>query len=491
MARQWRADVRKLLISVVLTLLTACAFTQPNAATSPRYAFPRISADRVIVFVHGIFGDTLTTWQNTQGQYFWEFFRGDKVYRNTNIYVYGFPSRFFSSSFTINEAVADLYTRLKNDDVFEHKQVLFVAHSMGGLVVEELLLRYRELASQVPLIFLISTPHEGAEITKIARYISRNPALETMLPGDKNQYLDQLDRGWRVAKSGRNFPTEIRCTYETQDTYGIRVVTRLSATRPCVGDSPGIDADHLTIVKPSNADSGAYIALRAVIKDLPFPLPPATVVFNYDVTISPIADVPTPVTENFHVDDGSDNCDINENRTAAYTLQGGARIISWGSPNITSSNCPTGASYPIPTSIRSTGDRSIAIDYHLQGCGKGPVGIGCNGRGWLVFDLPVEGIRYTPNVALPVSTWTSNAKAASSDPVTVVYDRSLPPGTRNLTWHYAVKLIKIVRRGDQIIEQRTIAVTHVTPTADGLTTAITNGQLTISASEALLTTSSP
>jgi len=36
--------------------------------------------------------------------------------------------------------------------VHKHKQVIFVAHSMGGLVVETMLLRYEKLAERTPLI---------------------------------------------------------------------------------------------------------------------------------------------------------------------------------------------------------------------------------------------------------------------------------------------------------------------------------------------------
>lgn len=48
-------------------------------------------------------------------------------------------------------------------------------------------------------------------------------------------------------------------------------------------------------------------------------LPAVSTSYRVRVTISPIGSDPRTVVENMHVDDGSDDCDVNENRTARYT----------------------------------------------------------------------------------------------------------------------------------------------------------------------------
>ncbi len=253
--------LRRFVISLVASLLMGGVCI----AASPDYVRPKVQSDRVIVFVHGIFGDSLGTWRNAKGQYLWDFVANEPAIKTANIYAYGFPSKFQAGSFGIDEAVDDLEQRLRIAGVFQHKQIIFVAHSMGGLVVEAFLLRFRHLAPQTPVILLYSTPHEGSEISSIARVISSNPGLETMISGDKNQYLRRLESDWR--NSG--FTTQVRCAYELLDTYKIRIVTRLSATRPCSGSSTPVNADHIDMVKPLTADSGAVLALKLAIISLP------------------------------------------------------------------------------------------------------------------------------------------------------------------------------------------------------------------------------
>jgi pimeloyl-ACP methyl ester carboxylesterase len=243
------------------------SLSEPDGSR-PRYAFPPKSKDRVFVFVHGIFGDALKTWQNKAGEFFWDRFRSDDVFKDSDVYVYGFPSRFRAQSFSIDQAVADMDQAFINDNVKKYKEIVIVAHSMGGLVAERYLLTVRSVASKVPLLFLFATPHEGSSITVLASVVSQNPGLETMLPGDRNQYLRNLEAEWRQAQAERSITTRIKCAYETRPTYGVWVVTELSATRPCDGLSSPSDADHIDIVKPRPVPDRSYDALRSAVREV-------------------------------------------------------------------------------------------------------------------------------------------------------------------------------------------------------------------------------
>jgi len=111
-----------------------------------------VLADRVFVFVDGTFGDAIGTLRNSSNQYLWDFVADSPIISSFNLYIYGFPSRCLSSSFAVNKAADYLYQQMELAGVHKHKQVIFVAHSMGGLVVETMLLRYEKLAERTPLI---------------------------------------------------------------------------------------------------------------------------------------------------------------------------------------------------------------------------------------------------------------------------------------------------------------------------------------------------
>ena len=99
--------------------------------------------------------------------------------------------------------------------MLDYPAVVFVAHSMGGLVVLRELLTHREdLLPRVRGLVFYATPQEGSQITRIAGHVARNPAIAEMLPGDQNLSLQQLDNEWKALPAR---PT-VRCAYEKRPT---------------------------------------------------------------------------------------------------------------------------------------------------------------------------------------------------------------------------------------------------------------------------------
>jgi hypothetical protein len=240
---------------------------------------------RVIVFVHGIFGDAIKTWKNSNGKYFFDFVKEDRdVFDKTDIYAYGFDSEYFGGRFTIDQIAASMNSRLLNDGIFNYDRIIFVNHSLGGLVTMKLLLKYPQYSKQVPLIFFFATPQEGAAIANIADRLLSNSSLMDMFPFDQNEFLSELDGDWKNKIKDKSINTIINCAYETQVTtigmLGVLVVPRSSATRYCDGESMPINENHISIVKPASWESDSYIALRNAVRainaDKEYPTPEMT-----------------------------------------------------------------------------------------------------------------------------------------------------------------------------------------------------------------------
>jgi hypothetical protein len=241
------------------------------------------------VFVHGIFGSSTTTWSCSSSTTWPKLLKTDDAFQNSDIYVAGYDTPYHGNTMTIDEIVSNLKNRLDSDEVFsKHREVVFVAHSLGGLIVQKLLLTYRNLAGKVRFIYFYSTPQTGAQIAQLGNVFSSDPLLKQMLPGDSNDYLLSLENEWREAGF-----TDIRryCAYEKKQLDGVLIVDRLSGTRECSDGVVAINEDHPNIVKPCTRNADSYIALRLAVQRNPIvpeklPIPQNTLVPLDSVTVT-------------------------------------------------------------------------------------------------------------------------------------------------------------------------------------------------------------
>lgn len=223
---------------------------------------------RVIIFINGIFGDAVSTWQNGNGSYWPDLLATDKSFSDVDIYVHSFDSPKITTAQSIDELASRMNDVLLVDKVLkDHNQVVFICHSMGGLVTRAFLLKYRPDPDQVPMIYFFSTPTTGANITEIAKHVSNNPQLKDMLPLKEDGYVGDLQNAWLATSDDPKLSYPLRiasyCAYEKLNTYGIRIVERQSATSLCNHETRGIVANHIDIVKPSSSGSDSYIFFKA------------------------------------------------------------------------------------------------------------------------------------------------------------------------------------------------------------------------------------
>jgi len=278
-----------LILFAALSLTISCAgttqTTPPNPQISTYVLGPNKASKRALVFVHGIFGDSRTTWENKTGRSFFDLIKEDlrtkgenSVFFGSDLYTFGFGSRFIGSSFTIDQAVQNLRERLAGDGILDYEQIIFVAHSMGGLIAERFLLTYHRESQKVPLAVLYSTPHEGSELANVGQYVLKNPGLVTMIFGDHNQYLAGHRSMWRNAIDQGTIRTRIRCAYEIRKTGNVKVVEENSALQFCDGNPMPVDTDHVDIVKPvlpgERRDEDSFLLLKNALREIDKPKVP-------------------------------------------------------------------------------------------------------------------------------------------------------------------------------------------------------------------------
>jgi len=217
----------------------------------------RGDSTRVLVFVHGIFGDAGNTWTAPPDTYWPDLVAHDTAFGNADIYVAAYDTG-LTNKMRIDQVVTTLEERFADAGVFaRHQQVILVCHSLGGLIMQEYLLTNRDDAKKVPFIYFYSTPQTGAQIAKLGSMFSDDPLLREMAPDNSNDYLRRQENEWQRAK----FRIHRYCAYETQKFKCALIVEEMSGTRLCE-QSVALNKNHANIVKPTSTDDMPYVLLR-------------------------------------------------------------------------------------------------------------------------------------------------------------------------------------------------------------------------------------
>jgi pimeloyl-ACP methyl ester carboxylesterase len=246
---------------IVVALFFVTNPTISPAETVSRYVRQsEIKSNTVIVFVHGVLGDGQTTWLN--GNSYWPFMlTSDAVFNGADIFVYSYPTSMWAT-LSIDELGDNLRLQLNGNGVDAYQRIIFVAHSMGGLVTRAYLLKNREAAAHTSFIYFLSTPTEGSEVASLGTLFSRNPQLGKMRPMNAEDFLADQLRQWLAAEL--KIPSY--CAYERQDTLGLSVVKMQSASALCTKALDPINANHINIAKPANASSDVYQGFKGIYR---------------------------------------------------------------------------------------------------------------------------------------------------------------------------------------------------------------------------------
>ncbi len=229
-----------------------------------------------VVFVHGIFGTKTDTWVNG-GASFPTLLAADPEFRDRiDVFLYEYFTPKFGKASSIVSLADELRGSLDDHGVFEnHQRVVFLSHSMGGLVVRQFLLTKRDRLAKVPMLYFYATPTYGSDLTVFANLISSNPQLRGMIPLEGNDLLQSIQSGWSGSAEANQIPSY--CAYETLPVYGTLVVSRASATALCNRELDPISSNHLDIVKPRDRDDSRYTrfanAMRHSVPQPPAPPP--------------------------------------------------------------------------------------------------------------------------------------------------------------------------------------------------------------------------
>jgi len=262
----------RLSMFLVLVLTAACSSAQ--LGVKPSIPVRDTGQENLVVFVHGVLSDSDVAWRNTvTGAYWPDLIARDDHFKDFDVYAVSYESPAIARTSTIEEIAQRVLQQLRDQVIFtRYKQIHFITHSMGGLVVKRMLVdlnRPTEVDNlrRVRAVLYISTPAQGAPIADLASWLSLNPQLRDMKPADLNTFLQSLENQWQNLLRDRDatrsiFPKSY-CAYETKPTLGIMIVSRVYAATRCDNIPYPIDLDHVAISKPENDGVDPYVWSKA------------------------------------------------------------------------------------------------------------------------------------------------------------------------------------------------------------------------------------
>ncbi len=244
-----------------------------------------------VLFVHGLGGDAYSTWRHgPDNASLWPSWVAGK-YPAMKVWSLGYaaaPTKLarFKGWFSRAQrdqgqsmALPDRATQVLDLMVqrgFGQRPILFVAHSLGGLLVKQVLrtakesvdARQRAIFERTRGVLFLATPHAGADLASLAdsfRIIFRGTvSMEDLRAHDA--HLRNLFDWYR----NHSVPASIQTVtyFETRSYLGATIVNPTSA-HPGVGKDPvGLDENHISISKPGAPDSQVCGALDQMIHDL-------------------------------------------------------------------------------------------------------------------------------------------------------------------------------------------------------------------------------
>jgi MFS family permease len=243
-----------------------------------------------VVFVHGLGGHAFATWRHGKDeQTSWPHWLGDDA-PNVGVWSLGYaasPSRWavVFRCFGFNDQASGYSMPLPDRALqvldlmvlrgFGERPIMFVGHSLGGLVIKQLLRtaadekldsRKRELFRKTRAVLFLGTPHAGSELATLGNafraIFGATVSLEDLRAHDA--HLRNLFNWFR------NHASLMRtCTYfETRAIAGFTIVNPTSA-HPGVGEDPvGLDEDHLSLAKPRHRQAHVCAAALDLVHDV-------------------------------------------------------------------------------------------------------------------------------------------------------------------------------------------------------------------------------
>ena len=226
-----------------------------------------------VVFIHGLGDDPFACWQHDKSnrEDSWPYWLATK-HPDVAVWTLEYDaakSYWTGEAMPLSDRAKGVLTTLELQGLGK-RPIIFVCHSLGGLVAKQLLRTasdnrrpaWRALLEQTRDVFFLATPHAGSDLAtwfdRLGTILNASAAIKDL---KKNAPALRNLNEWYRGNSGAH-GIESHVFYETQTTKGVLVVEESSAD-PGITDvvTIPIDADHIAIAKPDRSNATVCLYL--------------------------------------------------------------------------------------------------------------------------------------------------------------------------------------------------------------------------------------
>lgn len=258
---------------------------------------PELNRTLDIVLVHGLGGTSQSTWsKNHDPEYFWPrlWLPSEPVIRSARILSFGYDADWRSTGsktqLNITDFAKELLFAMKfakdeendlEDLSLGDVPIIFIVHSMGGLVVKKAYIlgqsdeEYQDVIKSISAIIFLSTPHRGSNLAELLNRI----LSASILRYSPKQYIADLQKNSpaleELNEQFRKVAPKLHIVsfYETLETVvgpkKLMVLEKESAILGYPGEiSRAMYADHHNVCKYESTRDSNYISIRNVLKTL-------------------------------------------------------------------------------------------------------------------------------------------------------------------------------------------------------------------------------
>ncbi|KAI1388442.1 uncharacterized protein F4822DRAFT_246736 [Hypoxylon trugodes] len=243
-----------------------------------------------IVFLHGLNGRADRTFFYEKSDTFWPTDLLAKDIDNARIFTYGYDANvahFFGpvGQNTLQDHASNLVNRMANKRLQTHsdsRKIIFVAHSLGGLVTKRALAlsensadeHLRQIERDTIGIVFLGTPHRGADMAPFAKAVANilkasgsrtNPKILEALKRDSEVLaaVEDAFSNWLRRASGR---FQLTCFSEEDELPGVGLVVKPESAKIAGWPNQSIKANHMDMAKFPNSEDDGYLAVSGELR---------------------------------------------------------------------------------------------------------------------------------------------------------------------------------------------------------------------------------